>query len=266
MVQVDIFWSYALGAGMAMAAARQIEKEPEAPKGGWFNCPYFTYALLYLAVLFAPSGVCLLWAFPSWETMHVGDRNLPAWLVTGFAVTNITQGILGFWITYRLIRAGKRFAGALQVVLGYFLMFFILVHGWDGAGYRRFFSATKADFLAWQPSNVLHWFQSNVAIALYLMGIVLIPVLMGLMSRWLVEGAKEDPECSQSNLCHITAVRRILTLIFGAGLGTAIIASLFIHLLGWIFGTAIFFVLAYLILLRPKGLLSKFVDRIYFDA
>ena len=50
------------------------------------------------AALFVPSGVWLLWRFPSWETMHAGDRSLPAWLVAAFVATNATQGVLGFLV------------------------------------------------------------------------------------------------------------------------------------------------------------------------
>src|SRR5215831_2221872 len=154
MVQVDVFWSYGIGATFAVAAARQLARFHEQQavakeKKSVLETPFFTKTVLFLAILFAPSGLYLVWNFPSWETMHVGDKNMPAWLVTLFAITNITQGILGFWVAYRLIAAKKLYSAYLTIIAAYFAMFFILVHGWDGTGYQRFFSETRQDFLNW---------------------------------------------------------------------------------------------------------------------
>ena len=165
MVQVDVFWSYGIGAGFAYAAQKQLqEKPPTEQNGGWLANKYFTLNLIYLATLFAPSGLYLVWGFTSWETMQAGDKSMPAWLVTLFAVTNITQGMLGFWVTYKLLAAGKRYTAFLQPLLGYFCMFFILVHGWDGKGYQRFFSQDRQEFLSWTPGHIVPWLLSPVAI------------------------------------------------------------------------------------------------------
>ena len=90
MVQVDVFWSYALGAGFAITHAWQLEQERKANRSP-FDHSSFRNTILFLACIFVPSGVYLVWAFPSWETMHVGDRDMPAWLITAFALTNVTQ-------------------------------------------------------------------------------------------------------------------------------------------------------------------------------
>src|SRR5919106_6278859 len=108
MVQVDVFWSYGLGATFAVASSRQIlarrraaaleseELPPGAaervgpPTHSRWRDPYLMRTLLFLALVFAPSGVYLVWEFPSWETMHVGDSGMPAWLITTFAITNVT--------------------------------------------------------------------------------------------------------------------------------------------------------------------------------
>ena len=65
MVEVDVFWAYGIGAGFAAAATHQIaraERDAVGPSGWprWFT-PYFTVTVLYCAMLFAPSGVYLLW-------------------------------------------------------------------------------------------------------------------------------------------------------------------------------------------------------------
>ncbi len=151
MVQVDIFWSYGIGSTFAVTAARQVraraqrpEPEPrDEPPTRWTD-PYLARTLLFLALVFVPSGVYLVWGYPSWETMHVGDNDMPAWIVTLFAATNITQGLLGYLVTQWLLVRGRSYLAYLQVIVGYLGMFFILVHGWDGTGYQRFFSATRA--------------------------------------------------------------------------------------------------------------------------
>jgi hypothetical protein len=266
MVQVDIFWSYGLGAGFAVSAARQLGKMKDAretaPGGDAeasapFVNRYFIAALVYAACFFAPSGVYLLWQFPSWETMHVWDRSLSALLVTAFAITNVTQSVLAFWLCSRCIRAGNSFRAYLHFVIAYFCMFFILVHGWDGRGYQRFFSVTRADFLAWSTSNVGAWFKSDVAITLCAMGVVLLPVMFYYMVKWLRAGYEAAGGSVRERGARIGWARPILLIlatVFVCGLGSAIVASLLIHWLGWVAGAAVFIVVAFLLLIRKKGL------------
>src|SRR6266536_5020259 len=196
MVQVDVFWSYGLGAGFALAAAHQITRRPPEPRvpGGVLADPHLAGTMLFCAAVFAPSGAWLLWGFPSWETMQVGNRSMPAWLVAAFAMTNTTQAVVGFLLTRRLIAAGRIRWAALQVVAGYFAMFLILVHGWDGNGYKRFFSIDKADYRNWAArsalSNVGQWATSSVALTLYAMGVVMIPLMLAMMHRSHQEGLR----------------------------------------------------------------------------
>ena len=93
MVQVDVFWSYGLASGLALAATKRIRKD-ESP---WVT-PHFLLSLLWIVLFFAPSGIYLLWEFPSWETMFVArnHEHIPTWLVCVFSITNVTQGILGY--------------------------------------------------------------------------------------------------------------------------------------------------------------------------
>jgi hypothetical protein len=58
MVQVDVFWSYGIGAGLGIASSRR------APESRWSD-PYLMKTLPFLALVFAPSGLYLLWSFPS---------------------------------------------------------------------------------------------------------------------------------------------------------------------------------------------------------
>ena len=261
MVQVDVFWSYALGAGFAWAAHRQIEAahrvalDPDRPgeePRSLLENGHFTAAVLYVACLFAPSGLCLLWAFPSWETMHVfpTHASLPAWLVTLFAVTNVTQGVAGFFVTKLLLERNRPYAAFLQTAIGYFLMFFVLVHGWDGSGYRRFFSSSAERFADWKLSNIFQFFYSDVGVTLYILGVFLVPLLLAIMSRWIVSGydlrAPGDDRSGEPSRGEI--VRLVLRLILVESLGLAIVASLLVRLMtlvfggaaGWLFGLAAF--------------------------
>jgi hypothetical protein len=271
MVQVDIFWSYGIGATFAVAASRQLralerapQKDVPEPKRGPFDAPYFLKTVLFLALLFAPSGLYLVWAFPSWETMHVGDKDMPAWLVTLFAITNVTQGILGYWVAYRLIIKDRFYAAYLTIVAAYFAMFFILVHGWDGTGYQRFFSATRDDFLHWGAKPWSAWLTSDVAIALMVMGVFLLPVMFRWISSWIREGyALED---RSKNL--VAPNRHLITALFlasvlGAGLGSAILASVLIHQLGLVLGVLVFAASTYAIAVHRKSVCALLYRRMF---
>jgi len=141
------------------------------------------------------------------------------------------------------------------------------VHGWDGTGYRRFFSATKADFLSWKLSNIPAWFVSDVALTLIIFGVLMVPLLLLMMSAWILEGARQGdaasggtPEATRGQVAG-----RILKMIFVGALGLAIAASLLVRLAGWIFGAAwgwalgllVFFAAAYLLALRRGAYLHR---------
>jgi hypothetical protein len=250
MVQVDVFWSYGLGATFAVASSRQLIARRRAaqaqreggsaaapllelgtsPLSRWSD-PYLLRTLLFLALVFVPSGAWLLWAFPSWETMHAGDRDMPVWLVTLFTITNVTQGLLGYLVTEWLIARGRSYLAYLQVVLAYAGMFFILVHGWDGTGYQRFFSETREDFLAWD-GDWSAWLTSDVALSLYGMGVVLLPVLLGTVAHWHVRGYALDRGGRGARPGRIAVMVLTLATVFVGGLGIAVAAHLAIAWLG----------------------------------
>src|SRR5659263_786349 len=178
MVEVDVFWSYSIGASFALASFRQLRKmrkesgadgtydlkdmldvkkiAREIEKGdSAFNNEYFVKTLLFLSLLFVPSGSNLLWSNPNWETMQVGSyETIPGWLVSGFTITNVTQGILGFWVTWNCLMQGKYEKAALQVFLSSLGFSFILVHGWDKTGDKRFCSRYREAYDDWKWTNV----------------------------------------------------------------------------------------------------------------
>lgn len=256
MVQVDVFWSYGIGAGLGLASAAggvKVEKVRELLR----SAPAFQ-TLLFLAIVFAPSGFVLLWSFPSWETMHVGTRELPPWLVALFGVTNITQGLLGFGVARWLSARGRAFTAYLHWVAGYFGMFFILVHGWDGTGYQRFFSPTREALTGWSWSTAAAWLTSDVAITLEVMGVVLIPWLVGLTVSWLRRSAKAPGVAMLS-----ASVLGLLVL--GVPL-LAIASSLMVRqlgVLGGLVGTAAMFGL---LTARRFGLLRRHFESLGFEG
>ena len=189
--------------------------------------------------------------------MHVWDRGISPLLVVAFAITNVTQSILGFWLAWRCIRKGRGYHSYLHFVGAYFCMFFILVHGWDGTGYQRFFSSTRAGFEAWSPSNITAWFSSDVAVTLYVMGVFLIPPLLYFSAAWLKRGFELDASIDASRAGMGRLMALFLVSVFVCGLGSAIVSSLLIHYIGPVVGIIIFIVAAYFLRLRKGGLFHR---------
>ena len=268
MVQVDVFWTYALGASFAAAAGRQISEEAEDGASP-FRSPFYVRTLLYLSILFGPSGVYLCWAFPGWETMFAGDREMPAWIVTLFCMTNITQGILGYWIASKLVSRGRLYWAHLQWIFGYIAMFFILVHGWDGTGYQRFFYAgTIEEWRAGVHYPIWAFAYCKVALSLYGMGVILLPIMFFMMSGWMMEGyrlGRVDPQRA-AEMTRWSLSKVMLRIIFVYSLGSAIAASLLIHLLGWLLGALAFFVLFAVVGVRKGGLFHKVIGELTLEA
>lgn len=173
MVQVDVFWSYGLSAGLALAGAKELRAAPT-----WWYTKAFIFNLLWISCIFAPSGLYLLWNFPGWETMFVAARHtdIPAWLVTVFAITNVTQGLLGFYLTARFLKRNKTRAAIAQAIWAHVAMLLILVFGWDGSGYKRFLYAGTGE--EWHQGVSYDWtafFSSPVFFTLLGLGVIFIP-------------------------------------------------------------------------------------------
>lgn len=196
MVQVDVFWSYGLASGLALAAQKKLKNEPKP-----FSSPYFTSIVVWTSLVFAPSGAYLLWAFPYWETMFVArtHTDIPAWLTATFAATNVSQAILGYWVTWWCLRRGKNLAAKLQTVWSHGAMLFILAFGWDGSGWKRFTYAGNGD--DWANGVVYPWtdfFSCPVFYTLLGMGVVFIPTYFGLIWRWTKDEGQEAQSVATS--------------------------------------------------------------------
>jgi hypothetical protein len=294
MVQVDVFWSYAIGAGFAFSAARQLRARHELRSTGrrdarlealigepgpgdrgvgeirgddpqpntWWRDAldllqqrHMMLNILFVALLFAPSGIYLVWGYPEWETMQAGDRSMPAWLIVSFAITNVSQAILGFWVTERLIVHGRQYLAFLQAWIGYLGLFFLLVNGWDRTGWQRFFSEDRAGFEAWstQPAmdHVTSWLTSDVALTLYAMGVVLIPVMAVIMLRAWSQGRQIGGAYAPRKPAFAWPLLLGAYLAFAfSGVPIAIGAHVLIEALGWIPGVAVAAVLTYAVFLR----------------
>ena len=181
MVQVDIFWSYGLSAGLALAGRKIIKKSPT-----WWSNEAFIWTVLWTACVFAPSGIYLLWTNPGWETMFVARdfASLPPWLVSLFCLTNITQGVLGFYVTACFIRKDQWQKAVLQPIWSHVMMFAILIFGWDGTGYKRFFYAgTGAEWQEGKIFSIADFFSSSIFYALLSLGVIFIPSYFYLIKR-----------------------------------------------------------------------------------
>ena len=294
MVEVDVFWSYGLGASFALAAFRQIrEIESGKPDTGRlelgrgqlrrlkrllkevesgdpsFTNQYFMKTLLFLSLLFVPSGANLLWSNPSWETMQVGRYDtIPGWLVSGFSITNVTQGILGYWVTRNLIARGEDYKAAQQTIYAYLVFWFILVNGWDKAGYQRFFSKDREAFENWRPGNAVEWLGSDVVRILLSYGAAFIPLMLYWMTKWLKEGYEADPQvlwpedAPGQRAETIKLGGRIMWMILGWTLGLTVCSHLLIRKLGWAPGGALAAGLTYLAGTSRWGIAPREIKKI----
>jgi hypothetical protein len=275
MVQVDIIWSYAFGATFAAGAARQLQKE-ETP----FRNRYYTHLLYYLSMFFAPSGVYLLWQFPHWETMQVAwtHSDIPAWLVVLFCVTNITQGILGWYVGWRLIRKKMLYGAHLNWIIAWVLFWSLLVMGWDTTGWQRFlYDATKNNMTPWTPGTHMGpaFFLSNVWITLMVMGVVFFPMIYPPIAGWIRNGAGQDPSLVADKV-RIPGPIYLITLLlagnFGLTLAMAIVSGLIVFLFrdltgsvlaGYLIGLPVFWVAAYFLLLKKGRPIHSYASQLF---
>ncbi len=285
MIQVDFFWAYAFGATFAFAACRQIREETCK----WYESKYFTWTIFYLSIFFAPSGVWLLQNHTSWETMQFWNayNDIPPLLVLVFSITNVLDGIIAYYICHRFIKKGNYYYAGLQVILGYFIMFFILAHGWDGQGFDRFFYDRAANNdVAWTAGagEMFVWLTSSVAIALYVMGVLILPPMFYFAVKWMREGALEDESIPNEKVKSPMMLTMILlVLALGIALGLAVGATLTCKLftaltggnqvilgegwsaLGMLIGLPVFIVPSFYFLMRRGTIGEKFFKIIIIE-
>jgi len=127
MIQVDVFWSFAIGASLATAASERLKSEKSLVVN-----QYFVYTVCYLSLIFAPSGAYLLWQHTGWETLFFYSfYEIHGIFACLFAFTNILLGIAGFLICGALIRLGHESKVHAIWTTPYICMFSILSFGYD---------------------------------------------------------------------------------------------------------------------------------------
>jgi hypothetical protein len=242
MVQVDVFWAYGLGASLAIAAGPQLARE-EKP----FEGKYFSSLLLFLSIFWAPCGVLLVLRHPSWQTMQLAPdlSSISEWLIVAFGITNITQGILGYWLTIKLLKAGKERLARFNWIIGYFGMCFILLYGWDGLGYDRFLY--DRDMLpghpAWVPGVATEsgamsalfalFTKSSVGWTLFIESLYMFPPLVFLIKRGKREAGLY---LSDQERLPVSVLGAHMFGVFGVGLGGAAFTALLVRKIAYLLG------------------------------
>jgi len=144
---------------------------------------YFIYTLLFLSLAFAPSGIYLLWHLTGWETMFFLDKTLHGIFPCLFSFTNISQGILGYYLVYKSARYGNHFLSVSLWSVNYCIMFGIL-----GFGYKRFmYAGTLEEWRSGKTYPLVDFFDCEVFYTLLVMGLVIIPGLYYPLIKWPVE-------------------------------------------------------------------------------
>lgn len=273
-VQAAPLWAYAVGATFAVAAGRQLQWWERSVRGEGVRTrsraanPYLALTLLYAALLPAPTGVYLLWQNPAWATMHVARDHDGVW--AGFAlfyVASVVVGaLLGFLAARLFVLVGAGYWGYLQAVAGYFLLFFTLIHGWDGTGYERLLSADPRAFAGWSADGAandsvinrcLAFATSGTFLALLVFGLAVIGTMLLAEIGWLVEGWRLPGAAADLKVPGVVAVAIAGAGVYALPFAGALGASVLVRLVGWWPGLGLFALVAGAVLLPARSPVRK---------
>ncbi|MCX5383628.1 hypothetical protein [Streptomyces sp. NBC_00083] len=264
-IQAALFWAYATGATLAVSAARQLQwwqrsvhEEGVRTRSRAAN-PYLTLTVLFAAVLQVPTGLFMLWQNPSWATMQVAHDAHGVW--AGFVFLDaggtVVAAVLGFLVAQALVLVGAGYWAYLQSVGGHFLLCAVLVHGWDGTGYRRLLTTAPRELRAWPRdsvvNHVLHFVTSGTFLALLVLGAAVIGTLLVMEIGWLMEGWELPGADEDRKVPRIVAVAVAAAGVYGLPCVGALAASALVRLTGWPLGLALFAVLAGAALLARRS-------------
>ncbi|KAF9287418.1 hypothetical protein BGZ68_001853 [Mortierella alpina] len=217
MIEVDVFWSFSFGALFAACSAGSLKNQDQ-----FWSTPSFVYSLLFLSLIFAPSGLYLLWDNPGWESMFVlGDKNeIHAILPTVFAFTNVLLGIIGYYVTYRKIRKHRNDAQLPMSYHKYWIHAYTCFCAILGMGYNRFMY--PSDYVAWRAGvsyPLESFFTSRIFFTLLSMGVVLLPAAYIPCYIWLKQSATLPDSKSRMVLACVFYILQgvsVVTAFFGA--------------------------------------------------
>ncbi|MFG2091326.1 MULTISPECIES: hypothetical protein [unclassified Spirillospora] len=237
-VFADLPWSYAAGAGIALAAAHQLGgagPEPRPARG--VTGRYFMLAMTYSVVVFVPASLLVAHAYPRWATLHHRD-GVP---LAALAAAEIALTAAGFLATRFLLAAGRSRWAACQVLFGCLAMCLAVVHGPGGDGWKRFVSADPAAFAdfpefvraadaAAVAGHVAVFLTSGLAVTLYATGAVTLGALALIMcvlhQFGLTDAAADGPGPLRAGLAAAVTAAGIAAV--------AALISLLVHGIGWV--------------------------------
>ena len=200
MIQVDFFWSFAIGSSFAAAASRQLKKEDKP-----FENKYFVKTLLFLSLIFTPTFAYLGTQYPGWESMFalhpylvnmgqlpLGVKPPAAGIISALCtIIYIGLGILGYYLAYRFIRKDNMKATHALWIFGYLGLGFMALIGWDGTGFERLtFAGTWQEWHQWKVlggANTYVWtdfFASPVMKSIVVIGVFVLPPLGWVYFKW----------------------------------------------------------------------------------
>ncbi|MEV6774636.1 hypothetical protein [Streptomyces syringium] len=265
MLQVDVFWSYGIGAGCALAGAEQLRlADGDTTRMRSIRDRSLVQTLLFFGLVFTPMGMWLATRFPGWESMYALET-VPPWGLAVFGAGVTLCGTLGCLITHRLLTRGRIRGAALHLLLPYVACLFTLIHGWDGTGIHRFLAVTAGPWPTGVPGSeeVTRWLHSPIAATLVFMALVFLPVLLGLNAWHHTRGLRDQPTPTWLLGLRITAFA--LGLILGPCLALAVAASLSLHVFGSPVGGVLWALVAAAVL-RPRGTVVRWSQRLVLPS
>jgi hypothetical protein len=172
-MQIDLQSSFLVGSAMALVARDRLPLATER----WVSRARMV-ALAIGGAVFAPAALYVTLRWTGWGTMYLWDRStVPTPLLSLFPVAVTLSSLLGFHLTCRMIRAGRRHHALLVNGLVLVSCLAVVAVGWDRVG----FVGTLEEYAAGGRANLL---QSDLAPALGGVGLLACLVAV-LVIGWL---------------------------------------------------------------------------------